>query len=60
MDTLEAIDLIEGVTAPDTEEQMLEAWQCLIDTGIVWRLQGHYGRTASSLIENGVCTPAKA
>ena len=38
------------------EETIISAWQYLIDTGIVWRLQGWYGRTAHALIENGFCT----
>lgn len=42
-----------------TEEQQIEAWQYLIDTGHCWTLQGWYGRTATSLIEEGVCQPAK-
>ena len=40
-----------------TEEEQTEAWQYLIDTGRVWSLQGWYGRTATALIEQGVCQP---
>ena len=40
------------------EDEILEAWQHLIDTGACWTLQGFYGRTAHSLIEAGYCQPA--
>ena len=33
-------------------------WQSLIDSGVVWKLQGFYGRTAQSLIEAGHCHAA--
>lgn len=52
--------IIEGFDgAEHTEEEVLEAWQHLIDTGVAWQLQGWYGRNAAHLIEAGYCTPAK-
>jgi hypothetical protein len=38
-----------------TEEERIEAFQYLIDTGLVWKLQGWYGRTAMDLINRGLC-----
>jgi len=39
-----------------SEEEQIEAWQYLLDTGMCWSLQGCFGRTATSLIEQGIIT----
>lgn len=57
MDNFEAVMIAEGAQEAESEEQMINAWQHLIDTGIAWSLQGFFGRTAASLIEQGVCHP---
>lgn len=55
MNTFQAVTIIEDT--PDvTEEQYIEAFQSLIDSGVAWQLQGWYGRTARSLIDAGYCT----
>lgn len=60
MDTFTACAIIEGFLGGDyDEDQVIAAWQSLIDSGLVWRLQGFYGRTARNLIDAGICSPAQ-
>ena len=54
MDNYLAVGIAEGFEEPKNEEQVIEAWQYLVDTGLVWTLQGWFGRTAKDLIEKGV------
>lgn len=56
MDSYTAAMIAEGAMEATGEEQYLEAWQYLVDTGLAWRLQGWFGRTARDLISNGLIT----
>lgn len=52
-------DLCEKIIAYESgelnEEEIIELFQYLIDTGKAWTLQGSYGRMAMHLINLGVC-----
>ena len=56
MDNFTAVMIAEGVYQAKSQQQYIEAWQQLIDTGMVWTLQGWFGRTAQDLIDEGHCT----
>ena len=49
----QAIGLAEGFEE-GTKEHIIEAWQYLHNTGLAYKLQGWFGRTAQSLLEQGV------
>lgn len=54
MDSFTATGIAEGWIDCESEDQYIDAWQTLVDTGLAWQLQGWFGRTAARLIEEGV------
>ena len=53
MATYQAVAIAEGFEDASLEAQ-IDAWSYLIRTGLAWQLQGWFGRTARSMIENGL------
>ncbi len=54
MTDYEATGLAEGFIEAESEEQVIKAWQHLHDTGLAYKLQGWFGRTAKALLEKGI------
>ena len=54
MNNYTATGLAEGFIEAESEEEIIEAWQYLHDTGIAYTLQGWFGRTAQQLIQDGI------
>ena len=48
--------IIRYESGETSDEETIKGFQYLIDTGRAWHLQGHYGRTAVQLINEGLCT----
>jgi len=51
--TQQIIDYEQGELNND---QTIQLFQELYDSGLVWNLQGHYGRLAYQLLEAGLIT----
>jgi len=54
MDNYTATGIAEGFVEAENEQQVIEAWQYLHDTGLAYRLQGWFGRTCIDLIKRGI------
>ena len=54
MTDYEATGLAEGFISAESEEQVIDAWQHLHDTGLAYKLQGWFGRTAQELLKQGI------
>lgn len=51
IDNLALVDYEQGLLS---EDETIELFAALVETGVAWQLQGHYGRTAMSMIEAGL------
>jgi len=49
-------DIIRYENGEMNHDEAVEFFQRLIDSGLCWQLQGHYGRTAKGLIDEGMCS----
>lgn len=59
MTNLKAIAIATGFEETATSDELVDACQYLIDSGLAWRVQGWYRETATLLIAEGVCTNYK-
>ena len=54
----DAVMIAEGAMEPTAKMSYVQAWQHLVDTGEVWKLQGWFGRAAFRMISDGTIDPA--
>jgi hypothetical protein len=54
-----AVGIAEGWIECESEEQYIDAWQYLVDSGLAWKLQGWFGRTAKAMIDDGIIDDRK-
>lgn len=52
-----AAGIAEGFEEATSHDEVREAWQYLVNTGLAWKLQGWFGREAMRLIDAGEIMP---
>ena len=50
--------ITEGAMNETNDKSYIQAWQHLVDTGVVWELQGFFGRAAHRMLSEGTLRPA--
>mgnify|MGYP003665821149 CR=1 FL=1 len=50
--------IAEGAMDETSEMSYIQAWQWLVDTGEVWKLQGWFQRAAHRMLSEGTLQPA--
>jgi hypothetical protein len=59
-ENMNSIDQITAYEQGDLDrDATIELFQNLLDSGLVWKLQGHYGRTAERLLHMGLIHPVE-
>ena len=53
LNSYRAVALAEGFEE-GSQDEVIQAWQYLHDSGLAYQLQGWFGRRATSLIEEGI------
>ena len=53
LNSYRAVALAEGFEE-GSQDEVIQAWQYLHDSGLAYQLQGFFGRTATALIEEGL------
>lgn len=60
MNRRRALDLVLHRVEPESVEQMIEAWQHLIDSEAIWTLPPEFADKASWLLKEGLVTVKKS
>lgn len=50
------VQIMEYESGNLDQDGIVQLFQVLVDNGLAWSLQGHYGRTAEALIDIGLVT----